>query len=39
MSAHEPNPAVTAAEAGVAARMVRACNELKSTGNTIFGKV
>ena len=37
--AYDPRTYLKLAEAGVAARMVRACNELKSTGNTIFGKV
>ena len=37
--AYDPRTYLKLAEAGVAARMIRACNELKSTGNTIFGKV
>ncbi|MCA9060810.1 MAG: class II fructose-bisphosphate aldolase, partial [Planctomycetaceae bacterium] len=37
--AYDPRTYLKLAEAGVAARLARACNELKSTGNTIFGKV
>ncbi len=36
---YDPRTWLKLAEAGVANRMIRACNELKSSGNTIFGKV
>lgn len=36
---YDPRTYLKLAEGGVAARMIRACNELKSTGQTIFGKV
>ena len=37
--AYDPRTWLKLAEAGVANRMIRACNELKSTGQTIFGTV
>ena len=37
--AYDPRTWLKLGEAGVAARMIRACNELKSTGETIFGTV
>ena len=37
--AYDPRTWLKLAEAGVATRMIRACNELKSTGKTIFGTV
>ena len=36
---YDPRTYLKLAEGGVAARMIRACNELKSSGQTIFGKV
>jgi len=35
--AYDPRTWLKLGEAGVAARMIRACNELKSNGKTIFG--
>ncbi len=37
--AYDPRSYLKAAEAGVAARMVQACEDLHSTGKSIFGKV
>jgi fructose-bisphosphate aldolase, class II len=37
--AYDPRTYIKLGEAGVTARMKRACDDLKSTGNTIFGKV
>lgn len=36
---YDPRTYLKLGEAGVAARMIRACDELKSSGRTIFGKV
>ena len=36
---YDPRTYLKLAEAGVATRLQRACDELKSTGNTVFGKV
>jgi fructose-bisphosphate aldolase class II len=36
---YDPRTYLKLAEAGVTARLSRACDELKSTGNTVFGKV
>lgn len=36
---YDPRSYLKAAEAGVATRMAQACDDLKSSGNTIFGKV
>ena len=36
---YDPRSYLKAGEAGVAARLAQACDDLKSSGNTIFGKV
>jgi fructose-bisphosphate aldolase class II len=36
---YDPRTYLKLAEAGVATRMQRACDELKSSGRTVFGKV
>ena len=37
--AYDPRTTLKLAEAGVAARLQRACDDLKSTGHSVFGKV
>jgi fructose-bisphosphate aldolase class II len=37
--AYDPRTTLKLAEAGVAARLQRACDDLKSTGQSVFGKV
>ncbi|MCL4113131.1 UNVERIFIED_CONTAM: hypothetical protein GTU68_061595 [Idotea baltica] len=36
---YDPRSYLKAGEAGVAARLAQACDDLKSSGNTVFGKV
>ena len=36
---YDPRTTMKLAEAGVAARLQRACDDLKSSGQSIFGKV
>ena len=37
--AYDPRTYLKLGESGVAARMMRACDDLRSTGKTIFGTV